>query len=475
MPRDRLENLIRVKGARVHNLKNIDVEIPKNKLIVVTGVSGSGKSSLAFDTLYAEGQRRYIESFSFYAQQFLGRMDKPDVDKIEGLPPAVSIEGQSAIRNPRSTVGTITEIYDWLRILFSKIGKFYCPKCGNLISHESINQINNQILKIASGNQVVVLAPLRTGEPEENLKKLQERGFVSARINGKIYKIEDALDLGFNSNKVSIEAVIDRFVMNRKEVDRIRITDSVETALKMGNGVLIVQINQGEKQKELMFSNKFICQKCEIDFPEIEPRLFSFNSPQGACPDCTGLGIKLEVNPNLIISNPNLSLAEGAIHPWAMTPYGLSRQNIMWQALEELAKKHNFSLNKPFKNLPKDIVNLILCGEGDYEGVVPNLERRYRETDSEHTRAEIEKYMIANICPSCQGKRLRPESLAVKVADKNIDEIVNMSISECKRFFEEILKKINKDETRVGEPLIKEIVKNLQLLINVNLEYLSLS
>ncbi len=467
MPENKSQNII-VKGARVHNLKNIDVEIPKNKLVVVTGVSGSGKSSLAFDALYAEGQRRYIESFSSYAQQFLGIMDKPDVDKIEGLPPAISIEGQSVMRNPRSTVGTMTEIYDLLRLLFSRIGKPHCPKCQKPVSRQSISEIVNQILRLSSGAEVLILAPQK-GKPYEILKNLQEKGFVRARINGKIYKIEGAFKLHFDYGKsIDIEALVDRFIIDKKELDRVRVIDSVETVLKLGDGIIIVNDSK--------FSDKFICQRCEIILPEIEPRLFSFNSPQGACPACTGLGIKLEVDPALVIPNPKLSLAEGAIRPWAMIPYRLGKQNPQWQALEKLAQKYNFSLDAAVKELPKNVLDIILYGENDFEGVIPNLERRYKETDSEHARAEIENYMIVKTCPACQGKRLKAESLAITVAEKNIDEIVNMNIENCKKFFEKLFanKKLIKEEDRIAEPIVKEIIKNLNFLMDVGLGYLTL-
>ena len=467
MPRDELKNSIVVKGARVHNLKNIDVEIPRNKLVVVTGVSGSGKSSLAFDTLYAEGQRRYIESFSSYAQQFLGIMDKPDVDKIEGLPPAISIEGQSVIRNPRSTVGTMTEIYDLLRLLFSRIGKPHCPKCQKPVSRQSISEIAGQILRFPSDTEVLILAP-QQGKPYEILKSLQEKGFVRARINGKIYKIEEVITSQLNGKLNSIEALVDKFVVDKKELDRVRVIDSVETALKLGNGIIIVNDSK--------FSDKFICQRCEITLPEIEPRLFSFNSPQGACLMCTGLGIKLEVDPVLVIPNPKLSLAEGAIRPWAMTPYRMGKQNPQWQALEKLAQKYNFSLDAAVKDLPKNVFDVILYGEGVFEGVIPNLERRYKETDSEHARTEIENYMIVKTCPTCQGKRLNAEALAITVAEKNIDEIVNMNIENCKKFFEKLLagRKLIKEEDRIAEPIVKEIIKNLNFLMDVSLGYLTL-
>lgn len=468
-------DVIKVRGARVHNLKNIDVEIPKNKLVVVTGVSGSGKSSLAFDTLYAEGQRRYIESFSSYAQQFLGIMDKPDVDKIEGLPPAISIEGQSAARNPRSTVGTMTEIYDLLRLLFSRIGKPHCPKCQKPVSRQSISEIVGQILKLSHNTQVLILAP-QDGKPGEILKNLQEKGFTRVRINGKAYKIED----GFNVKalNIEIEAVIDRFIIDKEELDRIRIVDSVETALKVGGNVIIVQIVRGVKSKDWLFSDKFMCRECGIIIPDIEPRLFSFNSPQGACSKCTGLGIKLEVDPALVIPNPRLSLAEGAIRPWAMIPYRLGKQNIQWQTLENLAQKYDFSLSTPVKDLPEEIVSLILYGKDSFGGAVSDLEHRYKEIISEHTRAEIEKYMNIKICPTCNGKRLKLEALLVKVAGKNIDELVNMSIFDCKKFFEDLIvrskQKFDNGEIRIVKPIIEEIVKHLDFLIEVNLGYLSL-
>ncbi len=488
MKKDGTQNII-VKGARVHNLKNVDIEIPRNKLVVVTGVSGSGKSSLAFDTLYAEGQRRYIESFSSYARQFLEAMDKPDVDKIEGLPPAISIDQRSAIRNPRSTVGTMTEIYDLLRLLFSRIGKPYCSECGKLVSRQSANQIVSQILGSSHGAKVYILAPIKEGKPQKILKNLQEKGFIRARINGKVYKIKE-----FQLNEAksySVEVVIDEFVFDKKNPDKIRIFDSIETGLKLGNGVVIIVVVKagsprfrGEAGKagsrDLIFSNKFICQKCEVVIPEIEPRLFSFNSPQGACPDCTGLGVKLEVDPVLVIPNSRLSLTEGAIRPWAMTPYRKGGKNLQWQALERLAERYNFSLNEPVKRLSKEVVDLILYGRDSFEGVVPSLEQRYKETDSEHTRSEIEKYMIIKVCPVCQGKKLRSEALAVKVAGKTIDEVVNMSIEDCKKFFKELTFKTRRLDAQrrvlhIARPIIEEIVKQLQFLINVNLEYFSLS
>ncbi len=480
MKKDGIQNII-VKGARVHNLKNIDIEIPRNKLVIVTGVSGSGKSSLAFDTLYAEGQRRYIESFSAYARQFLGAIDKPDVDKIEGLPPAISISQQSAVKNPRSTVGTMTEIYDLLRLLFSRVGKPHCPECGKLVTRQSISQIVSQILRFPHNTKIHILAPIypapfkgvgvEEGEPQNILKNLHEKGFVRVRIKGKIYKIEEAL--GWQSDKAKfchLEAVIDRFIFDKKNPDRIRIIDSIETGLKIGGGTAILQINN----KDQLFSNKFTCQKCGTIIPEIEPRFFSFNNPQGACLDCTGLGVKLEVDLSLVIPNSKLSLAEGAIRPWAMTPYRLENKNSQWQALEKLAEKYDFSLNTSVEELSKEIIDLILNGKDDYEGIVSNLERRHKETDSEHTRSEIEKYMVIKTCPSCEGKRLRPEALAVTVAGRSINDIVEMSINEVIGELRKTTQKLNREKIKIAEPIIEEIVRHLQFLIDVNLEYLSL-
>jgi len=504
MVKNNLKNIV-VNGARIHNLKNINIKIPHNKLVAITGVSGSGKSSLAFDTLYAEGQRRYIESFSSYARQFLGVMDKPDVGKIEGLPPAISIDRQSAALNPRSTVGTMTEIYAWLRLLFSRVGKPYCPKCNKLLSRQNISQIINRIFKLPHKAQVYILAPLGEEKIQQNLKKFQNNGFISVRINPKeknkskkFYKIEEVLKLNFNHSEYSnIELVVDKFIFDKKKINRIRIIDSLETALKIGDGILIIQFakNNKVKSKDLLFNNKFICRKCNITIPEIEPRLFSFNSPLGACQDCMGLGLKSEIEPSLIIPNIELSLAEGAIRPWALIPP--EKKNNSWEGLKKIAKEQNFSLNKPVKSLSKNILKLILYGEKDYKGIIPLLEYRYQATNSNYIRTEIGKYMVSKICPSCGGKRLRPEALAIKIKGKNIDEIVSMSIEDCKSFFKELLTRkekstasqrrigefivnsrktnLSKTEARIAKPIIKEIINQLQLLIDVNLEYLSLS
>lgn len=506
-----------VRGARVHNLKNISVEIPKNKLVVVTGVSGSGKSSLAFDTLYAEGQRRYIESFSSYARQFLRAIEKPDVDKIEGLPPAISISQHSVSNNPRSTVGTMTEIYDWLRLLFSRIGIPYCPKCKKPLMRQSATQIAKKVLNLSCGSQVFILAPIHSfssscsdnkenSKAKEVLKKLKDQGFVRVRIlplsletkkqERKIYHLEEALNLNFNEFRPkSIEVVIDKFTVYKKDPGRIRVVDSIETSLKLGNGIMIAQVYNGKNYQDLIFSNQYICNECGIKISEIEPRLFSFNSPHGACPACAGLGVKLEIEPDLIIPNKRLSLAEGAIRPWSKTPYKIGTKNLDWQALEGLAKKYKFSLNEPVKNFSKNIIDLILYGEkaGGFEGVISNLERQYQETDSDHKKSEIEKYMISKICPVCKGKKLKPEALAVTITGNNIDDIVNMSIEDCNNFFKGVLNNkkesttnsasrrtrhntldLSREKIEIAKPIIEEIIKQLQLLIDVNLEYLYL-
>jgi excinuclease ABC subunit A len=483
------ENFIKVRGARVHNLKNIDVNIPKNKLIVITGISGSGKSSLAFDTLYAEGQRRYVESLSAYARQFLGVMDKPDVDKIEGISPAISIDQRKAAHNPRSTVGTITEIYDYLRLLFARIGIPHCPKCGKSVSRQTIDQITEQILKLKKGTEITILGPVVRGKKGEHsgvLEEIQRSGFVRVRIDGIIYRVEEALELKLaRYKKHNIEVVVDRLILD-KDLDKSRLVDSLETALKLGKGVAIVN----SKKNDLVFSEHFACEECGISLPELEPRLFSFNSPYGACPSCQGLGEKLEVDPKLVIPNPNLSIAEGAIFPWAHASHKVGRQGFFWWQLEKLAEEENIDLYCPVKNLAKEKISLILHGSaphqgsgGGFEGVIPWLERRYHETESDATRQEIEKYMIEKKCEKCQGKRLKPEVLAVTVAGKSIDKIVEMPISRVKKFFEltylsydrdRVMSRLSPSEIKIAQPIVKEILNRLQFLIDVGLDYLTL-
>ena len=478
------ENFIKIRGARVHNLKNIDVDIPKNKLVVITGISGSGKSSLAFDTLYAEGQRRYVESLSAYARQFLGVMDKPDADSIEGISPAISIDQRKAAHNPRSTVGTITEIYDYLRLLFARVGKPHCPKCKKVVSRQTIDQITEQILKLPKKTEITILGPVIRGKKGEHhgiLEEIQRAGFVRVRIDGIIYRVDEALEKSLaRYKKHNIEVVVDRLILD-KELDKSRLVDSLETALKLGKGIVIIS----HKSKHEVFSEHFACEECGISLPELEPRLFSFNSPYGACPSCQGLGEKLEVDPKLVIPNPNLSIAEGAIFPWAHASHKIGRQGFFWYQLEELSERENIDLYAPVKNLPKAKINLILYGSASFEGVIPSLERRYHETDSEYTRQEIEQYMIEKRCEECQGKRLKPEVLAVKVAGESIDEIVEMQIDKVKEFFEEIAKQtrnrtrnrrgtLTDNELKIASSIIKEIINRLQFLIDVGLDYLTL-
>jgi len=473
-----------IKGARVHNLKNIDLEIPRDKLVVITGLSGSGKSSLAFDTIYAEGQRRYIESLSSYARQFLGVMDKPDVDKIEGLSPAIAIDQKSISKNPRSTVGTITEIYDYLRLLFARIGKPHCPKCGRLVSKQSVSQIADQILKLPAKSEIAILAPVIRGKKGEHrgiLEEIQRAGYLRVRVDKTIHLVEEAIELKLDRYKIhDIEAVIDRLVVD-KRIDKPRLVDSLETGLKIGKGLVMANVfksgKKARKSDDLIFSEMFACPECEINLPQIEPRLFSFNSPYGACPACTGLGTQLEVSQELVIPNKNLTLAEGAIRPWASASHRVGRQSWYWYILSELAERHNFSLNVPVKELPKEVIDLILNGEknGKFEGVIPNLKRRWKETESEWTRAELEKYMVIQKCPACGGRRLMREALAVLLAGKNIYDTSSLDISAAKNFFENLLDGgLKVSEKPIAAPIVKEIIGRLQFLIDVGLEYLTL-
>ncbi|MFH1575847.1 MAG: excinuclease ABC subunit UvrA [Candidatus Nealsonbacteria bacterium] len=467
-----LSNVIKIRGARVHNLKNINVDIPKNKLVVITGLSGSGKSSLAFDTLYAEGQRRYVESLSAYARQFLGVMQKPDVDKIEGISPAISIDQRKSTHNPRSTVGTITEIYDYLRLLFSRIGVPHCPNCGKVISCQTIDQITEQIVGLPKNSEVVILGPVVRGKKGEHhgiFEEIQHAGFVRIRIDNTIHRTEESLNLELDKTKKhNIEVVVDRLILNQ-ELDKPRLVDSIETALKLGKGIMMV----GLGQKDITFSEHFACEECSISLPELEPRLFSFNGPYGACPSCQGLGEKLEVDPKLVIPNANLTLAEGAIFPWAHASHKIGRQGYFWFNLQNLSRSHKFSLDVPVKELPEKIIKLILHGEEGFEGVVPNLERRYHETDSDWTRQEIEQYMIEKECEACHGKRLKPEVLAVTVALKSIDDIVSISTIKLQEFF--IGLKLKDHELKIAGAIVKEISNRLQFLIDVGLDYLTLS
>ena len=480
---------IKIRGARVHNLKNIDLDIPKNKLVVITGLSGSGKSSLAFDTLYAEGQRRYVESLSAYARQFLGVMDKPDVDKIEGISPAISIDQRKSVHNPRSTVGTTTEIYDYLRLLFARIGKPHCPNCGKLISKQTVDQIVEQVLKIKKGSEISILGPVIRGKKGEHtavLQEIQRAGFVRVRIDKGIYLLEEALQKPLDKNKKhTIDAVVDRLILD-KDLDRSRLVDSLETALRLGKGIVMVST----KSDDLIFSEHFACEDCGISLPELEPRTFSFNNPYGACTECTGLGEKLEIDPELVIPNKNLTIAEGAIRAWSSASHKVGRQGYYNFKLSEVADTHRFSLDTPTKNLPPKIIDIILHGDGGrFEGVIPGLERRYHETDSEWTRAEIDQYMVIKKCPKCLGKRLKPEVLAVTVGDpslpvrqkangvgagKSIDQIVAMPVDQLQKFFAELISKLGKNDLKISQPITKEIIDRIQFLVDVGLGYLNL-
>ncbi len=467
-------NFIKIKGAKVHNLKNISLDIPKHKLVVITGLSGSGKSSLAFDTLYAEGQRRYVESLSPYARQFLGVMDKPEVEKIEGISPAIAIDQRKAVHNPRSTVGTITEIYDYLRLLYARIGKPHCPNCGKLISRQTVDQIVEQVMKMPTGATISVLGPViraKKGEHTAVLQEIQRAGFVRVRIDGDVYLIEEATEKSLDKNKKhTIEAVVDRLVLD-KDLDRSRLVDSLETALKLGKGIVV--ISNGDT--DTVFSEHFACEDCGISLPELEPRTFSFNNPYGACPDCTGLGEKLEVSPDLVMPNKNLSIAEGAIFAWASASHKVGRQGYFSWKLEEAADRHHFSLNEPIKNLPQKVLDIILYGDKQgFEGVVANLERRYHETDSEWTRDEINKYMVTRTCETCKGKRLKPEVLAVTVGDASIDAVVSMPIDKASVFFAELGKKLGVGDQKISQPITKEISERIQFLVDVGLNYLTL-
>jgi excinuclease ABC subunit A len=476
-----------VKGAREHNLKNIDVTIPRDKLVVITGVSGSGKSSLAFDTIYAEGQRRYMESLSAYARQFLGRMEKPDVDYIEGLSPAISIDQKGVGKNPRSTMGTITEIYDYLRLLFARVGHPHCPKCGREITSQTVEQIVDAIKALHEGQRILILSPLvkdRKGEYQAVFDDLRKQGYVRVRIDKTIHDLSETLQLDKNK-KHTIEVVIDRLVTGQSD-SQTRIADSVETALKLGSGVALVAIVDGE---ELLFSEHFACVHCEISIGEIAPRTFSFNSPHGACPACTGLGFKLEIDPDLIIPDKNLSIAQGGIKPY-------QTQYWYFYRLEDIAREHGFSLNTPIKNLTTEQLNLILYGENfersryrtrfgqirehteGWEGVIPRMERLYRETESEYSRAETERYMVTKPCLECRGKRLKPEALAVTIGGINIFDVSGLPVSQTLAWVTALNRGnkpvLSEREQLIARQIIKEIQSRLGFLSDIGLDYLAL-
>lgn len=498
------DEFIRVRGANVHNLKNVNVDIPKRKLVVVTGVSGSGKSSLAFDTIYAEAERRFVESLSSYARQFLGVKDKPDVDSLEGLSPAISIDQKSVAKNPRSTVGTITEIYDYLRILFARIGKPFCPQCGKPVGRQTVDEMLQTVEKLR-GSEVMILAPVirdKKGEHKGVVEEAARAGFLRMRINGAMMTMEEATTLKLDKYKRhTLEVVVDRLSPG-PDIERSRIRDSLETALKIGKGLAIATRDRRQEtrhqtngrigqQNDILFSEHFACTDCGVNLPEIEPRTFSFNSPYGACPVCTGLGSQLEVDPELVIPNKRLSIAEGAIRPWAAASHRVGRQSWYWWILSDVAERRGFSLNTPVQNLSPETIKVLLWGEegrgrkgdesgeeGGFEGVIPNLKRRWKETDSDFTRAEIEKYMVIKSCPSCGGKRLRPEALAVRIGEESIAAVSDRTVEEALVFFRRMIaakSDLSASQSKIAAPLVKEVVKRLEFLRDVGLEYLTVS
>jgi len=479
---------IKITGAREHNLRNISLSIPRDKLVVITGLSGSGKSSLAFDTIYAEGQRRYVESLSSYARQFLGVMEKPDVDSIEGLSPAISIDQKSASRNPRSTVGTITEIYDYMRLLYARIGTIHCPKCGKPVVRQTIPQIADQIIReTMETRRIAVLAPIiidRKGEHKDALAKVLKDGYTRIRLDRTIMDAEEALEKEIDKNvKHSIEIVVDRLILE-KDIDestKSRLMDSIEKALLAGVGRMIIY--DFERKSDRFFSELFACPDCGISMPEITPRIFSFNSPHGACRHCQGLGIRQEIDAHLVLPNSKLTVNEGAIRPWSRN---IAHSGWYSRILEAAATKHGIDLNIPIARLSKDDLNLILFGTGEetytvggyeakYEGVIPNLERRYKETDSDYVKKEIEKYMVTRNCPLCGGARLKREALGVKIDSKNIAEVSSLTIQEARDFFAALPPKLDQEKNQIAALVIKEIGERLNFLINVGLSYLTIN
>jgi excinuclease ABC subunit A len=478
MPLDR----IIVRGAREHNLQNIDLEIPRDRLVVLTGISGSGKSSLAFDTIYAEGQRKYVESLSAYARQFLGLMEKPDVDHIEGLSPAVSIDQKGAPRNPRSTVGTVTEIYDYLRLLYARVGVPHCPRCGKEISRQTPEQIVDRVLALPEGTRLLVLGPIvrgRKGEYRQLFQDLRRQGFARVRVDGALYELGEEIALDRN-RKHQIEVVVDRLVV-RPDI-RTRLNDSVETALKLGQGIVGVQVVDGE---EMVFSRNFACPDCGLSLPEIEPRIFSFNAPYGACPTCTGLGFKQEIDPDLVL-DPALSLLDGAVLPWASSTSGYYQE-----LLHSLADHYGVDMRTPVRKLPREFVRALLHGADEavriryhnrwgalrqydtvFEGVIPQLERRYKETDSEYMKEEIEQYMSTAPCPDCRGTRLKRESLAVTVGGRSIAEACALTVRGAMQFFASLA--LSERERMIAHQVLKEVTARLRFLVDVGLDYLTL-
>ena len=480
-----MQQYITIKGARENNLKNIDLQIPRDKLVVFTGLSGSGKSTLAFETIFAEGQRRYVESLSSYARQFLGQMEKPDVDSIEGLSPAISIDQKTTSRNPRSTVGTVTEIYDYFRLLFARAGVPHCPRCGKEIRRQTVDNIVDRVIESGEGSKIIVKAPVvrgRKGEFSKQLEGYRKSGYVRVEIDGSVYDLGEDIKLDKNL-KHSVSVVIDRLIV--KEGVSKRLTDSVESALKLAEGLVQVEIN-GENE---LFSTNYACPDCGISIEEIEPRLFSFNNPFGACPVCHGLGFRQEIDPALVCRDPEKSLRQGAM---TITGWNLDTGKMSEMYFAALSKHYGFSLDTPVKDLPKEIIDILLYGNhgekiemqykthtfsGSYssswEGIIPNLNRRYRETTSDYTKMEIERYMTSIPCDECRGRRLKKEALAVTVGGKNIAELTEMSIEKLYEFLDGLT--FGKTETLIAAPILKEIRARLQFLRDVGLSYLTLA
>jgi excinuclease ABC subunit A len=456
-----------VRGAREHNLKNVDVELPRDQLVVITGLSGSGKSSLAFDTIYAEGQRRYVESLSAYARQFLEQMEKPEVDSIEGLSPAISIEQKTTSKNPRSTVGTVTEIYDYLRVLFARVGVPHCPSCGKVIAAQTVQQMVDRIMLQPAGTKLLVLAPVvrgRKGEYKKLFFDLQRQGFSRVRVNGTVRELGEDIELDKN-RKHTIEVVVDRLVV--KDGLSARLADSLETALRLADGV--AQAESMDGGEPMVFSERLACSECGISFPEVSPRMFSFNNPYGACPECGGIGTRFEIDPERVVPNASRSLKAGALAPWAGRDSAYFRQT-----LAALAKRYKISLDEPWAKLKKSARDIVLYGDrdGGFEGVVKLLERRYRETQSEEARREIEHFMAERACPACGGSRLRRESLGLRIAGKSIADVVRFTIKEASVFFNGLV--LGEREAAIARRVLKEIRERLGFLINVGLDYLTL-
>ena len=488
-----LKNIV-VKGAKEHNLKNLSVEIPREKLVIITGLSGSGKSSLAFDTIYAEGQRRYVESLSAYARQFLDKMKKPNVDLIEGLSPAISIEQKTTSKNPRSIVATVTEIYDYMRVLYARIGTPYSPFTGKEIKSQTVSEIVDKILNLPKPSRITLFSPIvrgRKGEYKKEILGLKKQGFEKIRINEKLYDIDDTPALN-KKLKHNIDVQIDKF-LNKKD-DIKRISESVESALKLSDGLIYAEFKneslpkEHQKIEKLIFSSKFACPESGFTIEEIEPRLFSFNSPFGACTECDGLGMDLFVDPKLVIPNEKITLADGCIKPWS------SSSSLYYaQTLSSLAKHYKFSLNDPWKKIPKKIQDIILYGSNDdeikfsyddgygkysstktFEGVITNLERKYLETESDWKREEISQYQSEKECSGCNGLRLKEEALCIKISKKNISEVTRLSIKEANQWFINLPKELNEKQNEIAQHVLKEINERLKFLVNVGLDYLKL-